>query len=327
MSIKIIKQGVQATLQDTGREGFRSAGIGTGGAADIFAMKAADFLVGNDAGSAVLEINFPAPEILFQYDAIISITGANLDACVNDKPLPLWKPVLIKQDDLLRFKQPVTGSKAYLAVQGGFRSEKWLGSYSTHLKVAAGGHLGRALQKDDVIDFNDYNFSLTHNKILSWQISGLELDKIYEPKNIVRCLKSIEWNRLSASAKNEFENNIFSITNQSDRMGYRLQGKTILSEDTAEIISSPVDAGTIQLLPGGSLIVLMADHQSTGGYPRIASVIKADLPKMAQLNPGQSVSFKLVTMQQAEDALLVMQQTLVELKISCQLNFEKYFKQ
>ena len=326
MSIKIIKQGVQTTLQDTGREGFRAIGIGIGGAADVFAMMAANFLAGNDAEPAVMEINFRAPEILFQQNAIISLTGADPCATINNTVLPLWKPILIKKGEQLQFKQPLNGAKTYLAVQGGWKSDKWLGSYSTHLKVAAGGHLGRALQKNDTIDFNDHNFSLIENKALPWHISQHELDKIYQPQYIIRCVKSVEWNLLQVSSQQQFETGSFTISNQSDRMGCRLNGTTLSLQQPIEIISSAVDAGTIQLLPDGNLIVLMADHQTTGGYPRIVSVIKADLPKMAQLNPGQMINFKIITVKEAEDALISMQQILKEIKTSCHLNFKKYFK-
>ena len=326
MSIKIIKQGVQTTLQDTGRPGFRTIGIGTGGAADIFAMKTANFLAGNDDDMAVMEINFPAPEILFQQQAIISLTGAHLTATINHTTIPLWKPFLIKKDELLHFKQPLWGARAYLAVQGGWRSEKWLNSYSTHLKVVAGGHLGRALQKDDVIVFNDFNFSLIENKALPWHISHKELDKIYQPQHTIRCVKSIEWELLTQAAQFEIEKSLFNISRHSDRMGYRLNGTPLNLLAQTSIISSAVDAGTIQLLPDGQLIVLMADYQTTGGYPRIGSVIKADIPKLAQLNAGQSFNFKIVSIKEAEEALMEMKKMLADIKTSCHLNFEKYFQ-
>jgi len=326
MSIKIIKQGVLTTLQDGGRKGFRNMGICPGGAMDIFAMAVSNFLVGNYESAAVLEINFPGPEILFQQNAIISLAGADLSASVNNEPLPLWRPFFVKKDALLKFKKPVYGAKTYLAVQGGWQSEKWLGSYSTHLQVAAGGHLGRALLKDDAISFNEDNFSLTGDKVLNWHISHKEISKIYEPANSIRCIKSIEWDLLDELSKQNFEKNNFEITNQSDRMGYRLSSEPLLLEQPAEIISSAVDAGTVQLLPDGNLIVLMADHQTTGGYPRIASVIKADLPKLSQVRPGQKIDFKTVTVTEAEDALISMEQILTEIKAGCRLNFEKYFQ-
>lgn len=314
------------TLQDSGRHGFRSMGIGTGGAMDIFAMAVSNFLVGNYEAAAVLEINFPGPEILFQQNAIISLAGADLSASIDNDPLPLWRPFFVKKDSLLKFKKPLHGARTYLAVQGGWQSDKWLGSYSTHLQVAAGGHLGRALQKDDVIFFKEENFSLTGDKILNWHISHRETEKIYQPANSIRCIKSIEWDLLDETSKQNFVKNDFEITSQSDRIGYRLSGRSLSSDQPTDLISSAVDAGTIQLLPDGNLIVLMADHQTTGGYPRIASVIKADLPKLSQVRPGQKINFKTVTVTEAEDALISMEQALTEIKAGCRLNFEKYFQ-
>jgi antagonist of KipI len=323
MSIKIIKAGVQTTVQDAGRTGHRSIGIGSGGAMDNFALLIANYLTGNEANAAVMEINFPAPEILFEQDALISLTGADFSATINEIALPSWAPVFVKKDTLLKFKQPIFGTKLYLAVHGGWQITKWLNSYSTNLKVATGGYYGRALQKDDTINFTTNYFSFAENKILPWHISQNELDKMYQPQNNIRCIKSIEWNLLNEASKQNFEKNNFSITNQSDRMGYRLNSQLLLLQQPTELISSAVDAGIIQLLPDGNCIVLMADHQTTGGYPRITAVIKTDLPKLAQTKPGQSINFTIVSLQDAEDLLIKMQQILQEIKIACLLNFKK----
>ncbi|WP_462250115.1 5-oxoprolinase subunit C family protein [Ferruginibacter sp.] len=324
MSIKIIKAGVLTTLQDGGRSGWRSMGIGSGGTMDIFAMSVANYLAGNDEGNAAIEINFPAPEILFQQDAIISLTGADFLATINERALPIWRTLLVKKDSVLKFKQPVQGTKLYLAVHGGLQAENWLGSCSTHLKVGAGGYLGRALQKDDTINFNKTHFSCNENKILSWHVSQHELDKIYLPQNNIRCIKSTEWDLMNEVSKQNIISNDFIISNQSDRMGYRLNSKPLLLQQSTELISSAVDTGTVQLLPDGNCIVLMADHQTTGGYPRIASVIKTDLPKLAQIKSGQSFNFIIVSLSEAEDALLAMQQTLHEIKNASHLNIKKY---
>jgi antagonist of KipI len=323
MSIKIIKTGVQTTVQDAGRTGYRSIGIGSGGAMDNFALLIANYLTGNEATAAVIEINFPAPEILFEQDALISLTGADFSATINEIALPSWAPVFVKKDTLLKFKQPALGTKLYLAVHGGWQAAKWLNSYSTNLKVATGGYYGRALQKDDTINFTTNYFSFAENKILPWHILQNELDKVYRPKNKIRCIKSAEWHLMDTAAKQNFEENNFIISNQSDRMGYRLNSQPLLLQQPTELISSAVDAGIIQLLPDGNCIILMADHQTTGGYPRIASVIKTDLPKLAQTKPGQSINFTIVSLQHAEEALIKMQQTLQEIQAACYLNFKK----
>jgi antagonist of KipI len=324
MSIKIIKPGVLATVQDEGRHGLRNIGVGSSGAMDIFAMQTANYLCGNDQMVAVIEINFPAPEILFQHGAVISLTGADLAATIDEKPIPVWTTVFVKKDAVLKFKQSLSGAKTYLAVHGGWEAAKWMNSYSTHLKLAAGGHHGRALQKDDVINFAAGQMVFAENKILTWCISQNELNKIYAPENSIRCIKAVEYDSLDEVSKQRFELNDFNISNQSDRMGYRLTGNNLLAMQTETLISSAVDAGIIQLLPDGNCIVLMADHQTTGGYPRIAAVIKADLPKLAQLSAGKKISFTTVGIKEAEDALISMQEQLEELRSACRFHLEKY---
>jgi antagonist of KipI len=324
MSIKIIKAGILATLQDEGRHGVRSMGIGCSGAMDIFAMQAANYLSGNDEQQAVIEINFPAPEILFQQDAVISLTGAGLTATINEKPIPFWTTVFIKKDTVLKFKHTATGARTYLAVYGGWQAAQWKNSFSTHLKLGVGGYHGRALQKDDIINFVAKQILFFENKILPWHISQNELNKIYAPGNSIRCVKSVEYDWLDEQSKKNFEQNDFTISNQSDRMGYRLTGNDLSSKQTASLISSAVDAGIVQLLPDGNCIVLVADHQTTGGYPRIAAVIKADLPKLAQLSSGKKMLFTIVGIKEAEDALISMQEQLAEIRSACRFHLEKY---
>jgi antagonist of KipI len=323
MSIKIIRPGVQATLQDGGRFGYRSIGVGSGGAMDIFAMKVANYLCGNDDSKAAIEINFPAPEILFQQDAMISLTGAEFSATINEITIPVWRTVLVKKDSVIKFVQPVSGAKVYLAVKGGWKAQQWLNSYSTLLKLGAGGNWGRALKKEDEIDFIWNDFSFKENRILPWQISQHELDKVYQPQSKARCIKAPEYDWLDEASQQYFVQNNFTISNQSDRMGYRLNGNRLSLQQPMELISSAVDAGTVQLLPDGNSIVLMADHQTTGGYPRIASVIKADLPKLAQLNPGKTIHFTIISIKEAEDALFSFTETLVGIKNACHFNFKK----
>lgn len=318
MSIKVIKPGIASTLQDAGRAGFRNIGIGSGGAMDLFAMMAANYLCSNDAYTVVMEINFPAPELLFQQNAYISITGGNFEPMINETIVPTWTSLFVKKDSLLKFKQPISGVKMYLAIQGGWKAEKWLNSSSTHLKLQAGGYSGRTLQKEDVIEFAITNSTPIKNEIIPHQFVRNQLEKIYQPANVIRCIKGVEWELLEETSKQVFVQNDFYVSHQSDRMGYRLKGSPILLQHPTNLISSAVDTGTIQLLPEGNMIILMADHQTTGGYPRIASVIKADLPKLAQVKPGQPFNFALVSLKDAETAMIEMQQVLTKIKTACQ---------
>ena len=323
MSIKITRPGVLATLQDAGRFGYRGIGIGSGGAMDFFAMKVANYLCGNEDAATVMEINFPAPEILFEQDAMISITGADFSAIINEMNIPAWSTCLVKKDSVLKFKQPVSGAKAYLAVHRGWQADKWLGSFSTHEKLIIGGFKGRALQKDDRIHFPENKFYFTENKILPWHISMHELNKIYQPLHCIHCIPGAEYELLTGTSKRNLEEQEFTISNKSDRMGYRLMNEPLLLKQPIELISSPVDMGTLQLLPSGDCIILMADHQTTGGYARIASVIKTDMPKMAQAKPGQSINFTMISLKAAEEKLMSMQKTLLEIKGACHFNLKK----
>ena len=322
MSIKIIKSGMAATIQGAARRGYRSMGIGSSGAMDGFAMKVANYLSGNESAAAIIEINFPAPEMLFLKDAFISITGADFCAVINDTEVPNWAPLFIKENSILYFKKPLRGAKAYIAVKSGWQAEEWLHSCSTHLKAAAGGHHGRTFQKDDVIEFTSGDFHFDQCKIFPWRIAATELGKVYG-SNSIRCIKGAEWNWLNDISKSIFAERDFIVSEQSDRMGYRLNGQPLSLQQPVELISSATDAGIIQLLPDGNCIALMADHQTTGGYPRIASVIKADLPKLALAVPGSAVHFSIVSLQEAALALAEMEKTLTQIKIGCYLNLEK----
>ena len=151
-------------------------------------------------------------------------------------------------------------------------------------------------------------------------MSGTELDSVYKPVNSIRCITGTEYGLLTEIAQRNFGQQNFTISQQSDRMGYRLSNEPLFLEQSIELISSPVDIGTVQLLPTGTLIILLADHQTTGGYPRIASVIKADLPKLAQAKPGQAIKFILTSIGEAEDNYINMQRNLQEIKQACYIH-------
>lgn len=326
MSIKILKPAVAITLVSDGREGFRSWGIAPGGAMDYFAMKTANFLVGNDQ-EAVLEIGYSSAEILFNADCLISVTGKGFDAFVNDEAVASWKPFKIKRDSILKLKKSPRGAWAYLATQGGWRAQKWLNSFTTNTYAKAGGFDGRMLRKEDILEMNERRTSAGNAGLLPWGISTKELDEVYSPPNVVKCIPSAEIDLMSDSSKQKFGSTEFTITSQSNRMGYRLTSEPLSLHEKTELVSSPVDFGTVQLLPDGNLIVLMADHQTTGGYPRIASVIKKDLSKLSQAMPGEKLKFKMISFQEAEAALISKEQQLDELRRSCHTRIQSYFQQ
>jgi antagonist of KipI len=321
MSIKIIKPGLVSTLVDEGRTGYRSLGIGPGGVMDSFAMEVANYLVGNSQRSATLEMHFPAPEILFQQAPLVCLTGKGFSAWLNDIQIPLWQPFRAMKDSVLKFKISPPGHRTYLAVRGGWRAQEWLGSFATYLGVQAGGHEGRTLQKDDILEATVPYRESDVRDLLPLAISKGELDSVYGASNQIRCTPSAETDLLSDQSRNIFLSSSFTVTSQSNRMGYRLKGHPMHLGQPTEMVSSPVDFGSVQLLPEGNLIVLMADHQTTGGYPRIASVIQADLPKMAQLSPGEEINFRMISFSEAESALFSRRKQLDDLKSRCLSQF------
>ncbi len=326
MSIKILKPGILATLVADERKGFRSIGVGPGGAMDNFAMTAGNYLLGNSEREASIEFWFPAIEILFQRGLVACFTGKGFELRIDDVPLPLWKPIEIREGSTIKLVKSSSGACVYLAVRSGWKAQNWLGSFGTHLGVKAGGYKGRSLQINDIVETNFSETEVGETKALPWGISDHELRKVYSPSSEIRITPCIETELLTSLSTDRLLSDSFVINSQSNRMGYRLNGLPLSLSRPMELISSPVDYGTIQLLPDGNLIILMADHQTTGGYPRIASVIKADLPKLAQIMPGEKINFKMVSLPEAETELCSRANQLAELKTGCQLRFNDYFK-
>jgi antagonist of KipI len=198
-----------------------------------------------------------------------------------------------------------------------------MNSYSTNLVAQAGGFKGRALQKGDVINFENkfINKFLSPEKdftVLPWTAA-----ETISVKNEIRFIKGNEWDWVTDNTKNLLTENNYSISNNSNRMGYHLKGNTLKVKDGKQLISSGVTFGTIQLLPDGQLIVLMADHQTTGGYPRIGHVISADLSVLAQCNPADEIKFTEVEQTAAEQIFIEQQRNLLQMQTAPKFNMEK----
>lgn len=326
MSLKIIKAGVFDTIQDLGRYGFQHLGINPGGAMDRFAAQAVNLLVGNHIGEPVIEMHFPASIFLFEQEAMLAIGGADFAATINGDEIPLWQPVIITKNSLLQFQKWKQGARCYLALREKLGVEKWLNSYSTNVKAAAGGFNGRALQKDDFISFKEkYNYADAINDsdfvTLPWKADILWSET---PINRIAVIQGNEWESLTEQSKSKFLTEPFVVDALADRMGYRLQG-ALQAKESDELVSSAVSFGTIQLLPSGELIILMADHQTTGGYPRIAHVASAHLATLAQRQTGDKIYFRLTDQKNAEELLLLQQQHLRQLKNACKFKLEEFF--
>ncbi|CAN5619234.1 biotin-dependent carboxyltransferase family protein [soil metagenome] len=301
MSILVQKSGLLSTIKGLGRKGYRRFGINPNGAMDQQAVRLINILLGNDENEAVLEMHFPAPILQFEADAIIALGGADFGTKLNEKEVENWRPYFAKKGSILKFDDKIFGNRAYLAVKGGLNIEKWLGSSATNLRAKIGGFGGRSLQKGDRILFSS-KFQIPNSRFTYKISNSLILPDNSSPK--VRIIAGAEFEMLTALSELAFLKQSFMIRRESDRMGFRLHGEPLYLLNKIELVSAAVDFGTIQLLPDGQMIILMADHQTSGGYPRLAHVISADLPLLAQLNPNDTVSFNLISINEAENILL-----------------------
>lgn len=326
MSLKIFKAGILDSIQDMGRYGSQHLGINPGGVMDKFSAHVANILAGNHCNEAVLELHFPASIIIFQKPALIALSGADFSASINGEKIPTHHAVLVNKNSILQFHNATKGARVYLAISGGFEGEKWMNSHSTNLKAKAGGFKGRGLLREDELMFRQTReFSFLKEKefiVLPWQADtrwGGDSKEIF-------VLPGNEWKRLTHESTENFMMTAFVITQQSDRMGYRLNNIPLHSLTNEELITSAVGFGTVQLLPDGRLIILMADHQTTGGYPRIAHVIAAHHTKLAQMKAGDKIHFSLTDQQTAEELLLKQQQHLLQLQNACKFRLHEFFK-
>jgi antagonist of KipI len=327
MSITIGKQGLFDTIQDQGRYGYQHLGINPGGVMDTIAASVANILVGNSMGEAVLELHFPAATITFEKPCMIALSGADFSALVNEQMIPLNTTIILAASAQLVFTQYKKGARCYLAVHGGWDVKKWLNSYSTNTKVHAGGFNGRELKKNDVLHFREQQISFDVASTRTLIITPVKVDTqlLYSASNTIRCIEGGQYSWLDDSSKKIFNNASFKITTQSDRMGYRLTGEQLRAQEEKQLLSSAVTKGTIQLLPDGNIILLMADHQTTGGYPVIANVTSADIPSLAQMQPNTSIQFSFVSVEEAETIYLEQQQNLLQLNDACKLQLSNFF--
>lgn len=310
MGLKVVKPGLLTTIQDAGRYGYRKDGIIVSGAMDAHALKAGNMLVGNTAEEAGIECTLMGPFLLFEAGQLVAITGADLSAEVDGIPVPMWRPIYIDKGAILSFGQARSGCRTYLTVHGGFDLPKVLGSYSTYLRAGFGGFEGRALKTGDLIPFKSAAPDLKAG--FNWSLSP----KMYQrPEDeVIRVIKGPEFDEFHEKSIAAVLTEKFKISKEADRMGYRLEGAELKLKKKQEMLSSAVTFGTVQVTAEGNPIVLMADHQTTGGYPRILQVVSVDLGKLAQFQTGDFLSFEIITLAQAEALLISAELEFKQLK-------------
>ncbi|WP_366923039.1 biotin-dependent carboxyltransferase family protein [Metallumcola ferriviriculae] len=304
-AVKIIEPGPLTTIQDTGRKGYQRYGMPVAGAMDLFSYRVANLLAGNDDNAAALEFTLQGPKMEFLHNAVIAITGAETIPIIDNKPAPLWQTIFVKKGSVLSFNGIKSGLRGYVAIRGGVEVPNVLESGSTYLRANIGGIEGRKLTSKDIIPMGDSIEGYPGNP----QPYILPKDFIprFNDTEEIRVILGPQEDLFKKESIKTFLNSEYTVTTQSDRMGYRLEGPTIRHKESPDIISDGIPLGGIQVPGHGQPIIMLADRQTTGGYTKIATVISTDLNKIAQLAPGKKIKFKSVTLEEAHDALRIQE--------------------
>ncbi|MCZ7563737.1 MAG: biotin-dependent carboxyltransferase family protein [Burkholderiales bacterium] len=328
MTIEVIKPGLLTTVQDLGRFGYQRFGVVAGGVMDERAHRLANIMVGNEADAATLEVTLQGPTLRFGVTALIAVCGAEFAARLDRTALPYGRPVLVRAGAVLEFRGLGRGCRAYLAVRGGIGVPAVMASRSTYVRAALGGLEGRALQKGDKLPITPHapgwfpalDAALRKSDApcasVRWSAGDSAAGAATRP---VRVIAGPQWELFSQETRALFVGTSFRISVNSDRMGYRLSGATIKPRRAVEMISEAVAFGTVQVPPDGNPIILMADRQTSGGYPKIAQVAAVDLPRLAQTRPLEPVRFTLATLGEAQRAYLAREAEFALLRESVDL--------
>ncbi len=331
MRISILRPGLLTTVQDLGRPAYQHLGIVVSGALDAVALRAANLLVGNDECAAGLEITLLGPTLRFEVGHLIALTGADLSPTLDGQPAPMHRPVAVRAGTVLAFGAARAGCRAYLAVAGGLAVPPVLGSRSTYLRAGLGGWHGRALRAGDELPVGAPTAAgqqLRQAVVAASLATGCAapgwaaarwtpspgLCRVPRPQPIIRAVRGPEYEQFAGASQQAFWREPFIITPAADRMGYRLRGPELRRKTDAELLSSAVTFGTVQVPPGGQPIALLADAQTTGGYPRLAQVITADFGTLAQARPGQALRFQEVSLAEAQGLYLAQERRLRALR-------------
>jgi antagonist of KipI len=303
MALEVLDGGMLTTVQDLGRTGYERFGVPVAGAMDPFALRAANWLVGNPPEAAALEITLAGPRLRATEKCLVAVTGADLGLRVNGWDLPAWKAVFVRQGWTIESRRgaarcaPV-GCRAVLAVAGGIDVAPVMDSRSTYLSGGFGGFEGRALRRGDLVPVGPVGFHLPER---AGRTFPHHLIPSCSDAPTIRVVLGPQDDYFTDEGIATFLSGEYEVSSASDRMGCRLQGPQIVHKDATGIISDGIPLGAVQVPPDGQPIVMLADRQTTGGYPKIATVISADIPLLAQCVPGQSrVRFEAVGIEEAQ---------------------------
>ena len=305
-SITIVRPGLFTTIQDSGRWGHQSSGVPVSGPMDMVSHRVANALVGNDRSAATLEATLVGPEIRIETGVLLAVAGADLGARVDGQLIPLHKPVRCRPGSVLRFGERRSGTRAYIAFSGGIIVSPELGSRATHALCRLGGLGGRAIAAGDRLPLGN------EGTISHWRVLNVPSPRVDGGARL-RVLPGPQLDHFPSDALEVLQKTRFTVTPQSDRMGYRLSGGLIPRIEGREMISDAAFIGALQVPPSGDPILLMSDRQTTGGYPQLATVITADLPITGQLAPGDWIEFQVCARHEAMSALIAQEGAILAL--------------
>src|SRR5438105_8306081 len=304
---------MQTTIQDEGRWGLQARGVPVGGPMDPVSHRLANALVGNGRDAATLEITLLGPELEFDDERLVAVTGAAFDVWLDGRTVPHNAPFTAPAGARLRFGERRLGARAYLAVAGGIAVAPTLGSRATHLISAMGGLGGRALAAGDVLPLGEPTD--VYGTVSMPQAAVVQLPDRHAR---LRVLPGPQTEYFSSDALEALQSAPYVIASNSDRMGFRLEGPPLTHTRGADIISDATPLGVLQVPASGQPILLMADRQTTGGYPKIATVIAADISVAGQLGPGDQIAFSVCTPREALAALIAQERALMAVEASAE---------
>ena len=309
--IEILSNGVLNAVQDGGRRGWLASGISRGGAMDGFALKTANGLVGNDPGAAGIEVQLFPFRVRALTDVLVAVTGADCAATIDDLSMPPWWALPMREGQTLTLRAPRSGVRAYLAVSGGIDVPMQLGSRATDLRGHFGGHEGRALARGDRLPLGAAGPMALSTA--GWGAAPPERRRGGLDETPIRVIPAAEHRFFTEDARAALVGSPWCITRDANRMGYRLGGAELALRAPLELFSHGILPGTIQVPPSGQPIIQLADANTCGGYPKIATVIDADLWRLAQAPVGAALRFATVEQDEAVAALRAQARWLAEL--------------
>ncbi len=292
--MRVLKPGFLSTVQDLGRFGYSHLGISASGAADPVSLRVGNRLLDNDPSAPALEMTLVGGEFLFEDAALVAVTGSDFGPTLDGATVPQWTSVPVRAGQVLRFGAAADGARCYLCVRGGFKVEKVLGSASTHLITGIGGFQGRPLRKSDALPLDAWTGTPAPGRSFPADIAAELMKKRY-----LRVTEGPQTHHFSEEALRIFSSCPYQVSEEANRMGLRLKGPPLPRLGAGDMITEGVPLGAIQVSPDGMPIILFVEHQTTGGYPKIANVIAADLHRVGQLRPRDTVRFVFVSVNDA----------------------------